>query len=49
MINTHYLELPLSRQSFPVSKGVRAIEARLYKTLQQAKQITASTRYFTES
>ena len=30
MINIHYLELPLSRTSFHGSKGVRAIEVRLY-------------------
>ena len=29
MINTHKLELPLSRTSFYGSKGVRAIEVRL--------------------
>ena len=31
MINTHKLELPLSRTYFHGSKGVRAIEVRLYK------------------
>ena len=30
MINTHQLELPLSRTYFHVSKGVRAIEVLLY-------------------
>ena len=30
MINTHYLELPLIRTYFYVSKGVRAIEVLLY-------------------
>ena len=31
MINTHLLELPLSRTYFHGSKGVRAIAVRLYK------------------
>ena len=31
MINTHYLELPLSRTYFHGSKGARATEVRLYK------------------
>ena len=30
MINTHWLELPLSRTNFHGPKGVRAIEVRLY-------------------
>ena len=33
MINTHLLELPLSRTYFSGSKGVRAIEVLLYKHL----------------
>ena len=32
MINTHYLELPLSRTYFYGPKGVRAIEVLLYIT-----------------
>ena len=30
MINTHYIELPLSRTNFHGPKGVRAIEVLLY-------------------
>ena len=30
MINTHWLELPPSRASFPGSMGVRTIEVQLY-------------------
>ena len=33
MIKTHYLELPLSRTCFHGSKGVRAIEVRLYNII----------------
>ena len=31
MINTHYLELPLSRKYFHSPKCVRTIEVRLYR------------------
>ena len=33
MINTRWLELPLSRTNFHGPKGVRAIEVRLYNVL----------------
>ena len=33
MINTHYLELPLSRLSFGGSEGVQATEILLYQLL----------------
>ena len=35
MINTHKLELPLSRTYFHGSKGVRAIEIRLYYKIEK--------------
>ena len=34
MINTHYLELPLSRTYFHGPEGVRAIEVLLYDDLE---------------
>ena len=37
MINTHELELPLSRTYFHGSKGVRGIEVLLYLHLREKK------------
>ena len=45
MVNTHELELPLSRTNFPGSKGVRAIEVLLYIKFQTTYRISQTTAY----
>ena len=45
MTNTHYLELPLSRTYFHGSRGVQAIEIRLYMAgLPRSGKIIAAVR-----